>query len=82
MLEANRYPMREYQAILMLTPHGLYEDMVSDDTIERVMLAFDGTQSILDIAERLEVSFERVADFAKRFEDKGLVSMVDGPHRA
>jgi aminopeptidase-like protein len=75
LLESNVYPNRNYQGNLMLSPHDLYEDLNADDTVERVMLSFDGGSSILDIAERLGVPFERVADYASRFAEQGLVSM-------
>ena len=82
MLETNRYPMREYRGNLKLSSHGLYENLNQDDTVERVMLAFDGTQSILDVAGSLDVPFGRVAEYAERFARKGLVSLQDGPNRA
>lgn len=79
--EANRRPMRNYQANLMLGPHELYEDLNVDDSVERVMLAFDGESSVLEISERLDISFERVTDFVTRFADKGLITFVDSPLR-
>lgn len=82
LLESNGYPMRKYQGNLMLSQHGLYEDLNADDTVERVMLAFDGRSSILEIAERLDVPFGRVADYAARFTEKGLVTMRQSPSRA
>lgn len=75
MLEANWYPAPRYQANVMLGPHGLYEDLNVDDTVERVMLAFDGHSSILDIAKRTGISFERVSHYADGFLARGLVSV-------
>jgi aminopeptidase-like protein len=72
-LEQNVYPMRKYQANLMFGPHGLYEDLNADDTVERVMLEFEGEKSVLEIAESLNVPFERVADFVDRFAAAGLI---------
>ncbi len=82
LLEANWYPMRNYEANLMLEPHGLCENLTVDGTLERVMLAFDGTRSILDIATDLDTPFERVADYASRFAEKELVKLGFGPTRA
>jgi aminopeptidase-like protein len=82
LLERNVYPDRRYQANLMLGPQGLYEDLNADDTVERVMLAFDGEKSILDIATLLDIPFDRAADFAHRFAEKDLVSLENGPTRA
>ena len=80
-LETNWYPRAKYQANLMLEPYGLYEDTVVDDTVERVMLAFDGESSVFDIASKLNIPFERAADYARRFNEKGLVSLDYGPPR-
>jgi aminopeptidase-like protein len=72
-IENNVYPKRNYQANLMLGPHGLYEDLNVDDTVERVMLAFEGDRSVLEIAELLDIPFERVAKFAERFWHAGVI---------
>lgn len=79
-IEENVYPKRKYQANLMLEPHGLYEDLNVDDTVERMMLAFEGNASVLDIAEKHDMSFERVADYVRRFKIAGLISNKFSPH--
>ncbi len=81
-LEANVYPTRAYQANVMLGPHGLYEDLNADDTVERVMLALEGNASVLEISENLDVPFDRVADYARRFVEAGLATTAMGPPRA
>jgi aminopeptidase-like protein len=82
LIEQNVYPMRKYQANLMLGPHGLYEDLNADDTVERVMLAFEGEESVLEIAQRLDVPFERVYEYAEKFRNAGVAEDVEGPNRA
>jgi len=81
LIEANVYPKGNYQANLMFGPHGLYEDLNVDDTIERVMLAFDGESSILEISELLDVQFDRVAQYAAKFAEAGLVTLNEPPSR-
>jgi len=80
-LEQNVQPVRKYQANLMLGPHGLYEDLNVDDTVERVMLAFEGNSSVLDIAQDLNISFECVVSYLEKFKQAGVASSTLGPHR-
>jgi len=81
-LERNVYPQRTYQANLMMGPHGLYEDLNADDTVERVMLEFEGQKSVLEIAEKLDVPFERVASYVERFATADQITYGSGPNRA
>ncbi len=81
LLDANRHPKRQYQAKLMLSPHGLYEDLNADGAPEGVMLAFDGNRSVLDIADELGISFEWASYYTERFAETGLVSLQLGPAR-
>ena len=72
-LESNVVPVPQYSGNLMLGPHGLYEDLNADDAVERVMLAFDGRSTLLDISERAGLPYERVVNYAQRFLEKGLI---------
>lgn len=78
-LERNVYPKRKYRGNLFLSRYGLYEDLNADDTVERISLCFEGTQSILDISRKLGVSFDRAYDYAMRFKKAGLVEFLDSP---
>jgi aminopeptidase-like protein len=78
-LESNVVPVPLYSGNLMLGRYGLYEDLNADDTVEQMMLAFDGLSSILEIAERLDIPFVQVANYADRFAEKGLVTMQKLP---
>jgi aminopeptidase-like protein len=82
LLEANQYPKRKYQASLMFSPHGLWENLNADDSVERIMLAFDGKRSVLDIANELGIPFERALNYTNRFAEAGLVSFESGSARA
>ena len=75
MLETNWFPARKYTGNLFLSKYGLYEDLNKDDTIEQILLAFEGQKSVLNISQDLNLSFDRVADYARRFHEKGLVDL-------
>lgn len=76
-LESNVTPQPEYRGNLMLGPHGLHEDLNADDGVERVMLAFDGRSTLLDISERTGLPYERVVGYAQRFREKGLITFTE-----
>jgi len=41
--------------------------------LDAILRYFDGSMTILDIAEKHDLPFERVLDYVRRFEEKGLV---------
>lgn len=77
-LERDYRPQRRYKGNLFLSRYGLYEDLNNDDTIERVMLAFEGDKTISEIADELELPFDKIWDYAERFRQAGLVDAVWG----
>jgi len=79
LMEHNVYPARKYTGNLFLSKFGLYEDLNRDDTIERVLLSFEGNKSILEISKELSVEFDRVVQYANTFHEKGLVSLEYTP---
>ena len=72
-LEANTIPTPTYTGNLRLGKFDLYENLNIDDTVERFMLSLDGNISLLDISEKLNISFERARSYLERFEKNGLV---------
>ena len=78
MTESNWRPVRKYTGNLFLSKYDLYEDLNKDDTIEQILLAFEGDKTILEISRDLGLSFERTADYARRFHEKGLVDLFHG----
>ncbi len=81
LMEHNVYPVRKYIGNLFLSKFGLHEDLNRDDTIEKVLLSFEGNKSILDISKELSVEFDRVVHYANRFHEKGLVSLEYTPRK-
>ncbi|MBI4679323.1 MAG: DUF4910 domain-containing protein [Elusimicrobia bacterium] len=79
LLERNVYPKRKYKGNLFLSRYGLYEDLNADDTVERISLAFEGDLSVLDIAEKLGIPFDRAYEYARKFKEAGLVEFLDSP---
>jgi aminopeptidase-like protein len=47
--------------------------------LDCILRYFDGSMTVLDIAERHDLPFERVLHYVKRFEDKGLVKLEFTP---
>jgi aminopeptidase-like protein len=47
--------------------------------LDCILRYFDGSMTVLDIAERHDLPFERVLQYVKRFEDKGLVKLEFTP---
>jgi aminopeptidase-like protein len=43
--------------------------------LDCILRYFDGSMTILDIAEKHELPFDRVLDYVRRFEEKGLVRL-------
>lgn len=76
LLERNYVPKRKYRGNVFLSRYGLYEDLNGDDTIEQVLLNFEGELSILEIARKIGVPFERVHGYAERFRNAGLVEAL------
>ena len=74
-LDSNIIPVPKYQGNLMLGRYGLYEDLNADDTVEQIMLAFDGQSTLLDISERTGLPFEHVVNYAQRFLEKDLIEV-------
>jgi aminopeptidase-like protein len=75
-LDSNFIPVPQYQGNLMLGRYDLYEDLNADDAVERIMLAFDGRSTLLDISERTGLPFERVVNYAQQFLEKDLIKVL------
>ena len=76
-LERNVYPRRRYTGNLFLSKYGLYEDLNLDDTIERILLSFEGGSSVLEISEKLNIPLERVQNYVEKFHGAGLLDLED-----
>lgn len=75
LMETNWYPTRKYTGNVFLSKFGLYEDLNRDDTIEQILLSFEGNRSVLQISQNLGLDFDRVADYARKFHEKKLVDI-------
>lgn len=74
-LERNVYPRRIYKGNLFLSQYGLYEDLNLDDTIEQIMLHFEGDLSVFDIAEKLNLPLERIQAYVEKFRQAELIEV-------
>jgi aminopeptidase-like protein len=82
LMENNFYPTRKYMGNLFLSRFSLHEDLNKDDTIEKILLAFEGDKSVLDISRTLSIDFDRVLHYAKKFHNKSLVELGFEPGRS
>lgn len=81
-MEKNAYPASNYIGNVFLSKFGLYEDLNQDDTIEKIMLSFDGKRNVLEIAEDLKRPFCEVDSYVKKFLDAGLIKMMRSPRES
>ncbi|MFB3924412.1 MAG: DUF4910 domain-containing protein [Syntrophales bacterium] len=75
LLENNYYPARKYVGNLFLSRFGLYENLNESDTVEKILLSFEGKRSILEISRDLSLDFDLVLQYAKKFHEQGLVTL-------
>lgn len=75
LVENNFYPKRKYIGNLFLSRFDLYEDLNKDDTVEKILLSFEGDRSIKEISDTLSLSFDRVLHYGKKFHEQGLVDL-------
>ena len=78
-MEKNVYPTSNYIGNVFLSKFGLYEDLNHDDTIEKILLSFDGKCNVLEISEYLGLPFSVVDSYVKKFLDAGLIKPMRSP---
>jgi aminopeptidase-like protein len=94
-LEGNARPYRTFDGLICLSnpAYDLYMER-KDPAIEKnlpedsekwgylldcILRYFDGSMTILDIADKHDLPFERVLAYVRRFEEKGLVRLEFDP---
>ena len=94
-LEGNARAVRTFDGLICLSnpAYDLYmerkdpavdKDLPEDSEkwgylLDCILRYFDGSMTILEIAERHDLPFARVLQYVKRFEDKGLVKLEFAP---
>ena len=83
---SNYIPKRNFRGPVFLSGHGLWVDWREDwnlnRAIEKIMMRFEGQQSIFDISEELELDYWSTYDYVEKFREQGLVERLPIPSEA
>ena len=78
--EKNVRPDSRFKGEVFLTRYGLHVDWFTDkqgaEALSKIMDCLDGSNSILDIAKKLNIPFEDVYQIVESFHASGLVSYL------
>ncbi|MGY5142937.1 MAG: DUF4910 domain-containing protein [Candidatus Nitrosopumilus sp. bin_32a] len=79
-LEQNYYPKRKFMGPPFLSGYGLWvdwqDDLEQNLLLEKIFMEFEGTKSIIDIAEQFDLPFKKIYDYVNKFVDVGLVEKI------
>jgi len=80
-LNINRYPVYLSRGPIFLSRYGLWVDEKENaelsKALQRMLFYLDGKHSVLDIAEAVNLDYDIVYSYLKRFEEKGLIRWSD-----
>lgn len=80
---SNYVPKRNFRGPVFLSGHDLWVDWREDwdlnRAIEKIMMRFEGKQSIFDISEELGLDYWSTFDYVEKFRKKGLIKRLPIP---
>lgn len=83
---SNYLPKRKFRGPVFLSGHGLWIDWQDNwklnRAIEKIMMRFEGRQSVFEIAEDLELDYWETRDYIERFRSRDLISALPLPEIA
>jgi aminopeptidase-like protein len=83
MYASNYIPKRTFRGPVFLSGYGLWVDWrmnwALNRAIEKIMMHFEGSDSIFEIAEITKLTFEEVYDYVNKFHEQGLVKKLPLP---
>ena len=83
---SNYVPKRNFRGPVFLSGHDLWVDWREDwdlnRAIEKIMMRFEGQQSIFDISEELRLDYWATYDYVEKFRKKGLIERLPVPSEA
>ena len=83
---SNYIPKRTFRGPVFLSGHGLWvdwrENWALNRAIEKIMMLFEGEQTLFDIAEQVELEYWTVREYVEKFHAKGLVTALPIPSEA
>lgn len=79
----NYIPRRTFRGPVFLSGHGLWVDWRENwdlnQTLEQIMMRFDGQYSVFSIADELGLDYDQTREYVERFRAKALVKHVPIP---
>lgn len=83
MYATNYYPVRKFRGPVFLSGYGLYVDWQDDwelnRNIEKIMMRFEGEQSVFDIVEELDLDYWDARKYIEKFRMNDLIDAVPIP---
>ncbi len=83
---SNYLPKRKFRGPVFLSGHGLFVDWQTNwklnRAIEKMMMRFEGKQSIFEIADELELDYWETREYIEKFRLRGLVESLPIPEIA
>lgn len=82
----NYIPNRTFRGPVFLSGHGLWvdwrENFALNRAIEKIMMSFEGTLSIFEIAELVDLDYWVVYEYVEKFRAKNFVEVLPIPSEA
>jgi aminopeptidase-like protein len=82
----NYVPKRKFRGPVFLSGHGLWVDWQDNwklnRAIEKMMMRFEGDQSVFEIVDELDLDYWETRDYIERFRARDLVSALPIPEIA
>lgn len=82
----NYTPKRTFRGPVFLSGHDLWvdwrENWSLNRAIEKIMMCFEGEDTIFDIAQKVDLDYWTVWDYVEKFRTKGLVEALPIPSEA
>lgn len=79
-------PRRKFRGPVFLSGHGLFVDWQVNwklnRAIEKMMMRFEGKQSVFEIADELELEYWETREYIEKFRVRGLVEALPMPEIA
>jgi aminopeptidase-like protein len=79
----NYIPRRNFRGPVFLSGHGLWVDWQDNwelnRAIEKIMMRFEGVDSVFDIAQEVKLDYWMVRDYIDQFYGKGLIEKFPVP---
>lgn len=82
----NYIPKRKFRGPVFLSGHGLWVDWQDNwklnRAIEKMMMRFEGNQSVFEIVDELDLDYWETRDYIERFRSRDLITVLPLPEIA